>query len=65
MKLSQSQQKFIMSWGSLGSQWGMNKTLAQIHGLFLITNKALCTEDIMDALQISRGNVKHECAHAD
>jgi DNA-binding transcriptional regulator GbsR (MarR family) len=57
MKLSQSQQKFIMSWGSLGSQWGMNKTLAQIHGLFLITNKALCTEDIMDALQISRGNV--------
>ena len=57
MELSEGQQKFIMSWGSLGSQWGINKTMAQIHGLFLITNKALCTEDIMNALQISRGNV--------
>lgn len=57
MKLTQSQQKFVMSWGSLGSQWGVNKTMAQIHGLFLITDKAICAEDIMIALQISRGNV--------
>lgn len=57
MKLTEGQQKFIISWGSLGSQWGINKTMAQIHGLFLITNEAICTEDIMEALQISRGNV--------
>lgn len=56
MQLSEGQQKFVFSWGSLGSQWGMNKTLAQIHGLFLVTDEALCTEDIMEALQISRGN---------
>ncbi len=56
MKLTESQNKFIMSWGSLGSQWGMNKTLAQIHGLFLITDQALCTDEVMEALKISRGN---------
>lgn len=57
MKLTEGQRKFIISWGSLGSQWGINKTMAQIHGLFLITNEAICTEDIMEALHISRGNV--------
>ena len=57
MKLTEGQQKFIISWGSLGSQWGINKTMAQIHGLFIITNKPLCTDDIMEGLQISRGNV--------
>ena len=57
MKLTEGQQKFIISWGSLGSQWGINKTMAQIHGLFIITNNPLCTDDIMEGLQISRGNV--------
>ena len=57
MKLTENQNQFIVSWGSLGSQWGINKTLAQIHGLFIITQEAICTEDIMEALQISRGNV--------
>ena len=52
MKLTEGQQKFIISWGSLGSQWGINKTMAQIHGLFIITNKPLCTDDIMEGLQI-------------
>ncbi len=56
MKLSDGQYKFIMSWGSLGSQWGMNKTLAQIHGLFLVTEEALSTDEIMETLKISRGN---------
>ncbi len=56
MKLSEAQYRFIMSWGSLGSQWGMNKTLAQIHGLFLATEDALCTDEIMELLTISRGN---------
>ncbi len=57
MILTERQKKFVISWGSLGSQWGINKTMAQIHGLFLITNEPICTEDIMNALQISRGNV--------
>lgn len=57
MKLDEAQNKFIQSWGSLGSKWGINKTMAQIHGLFLITNEALSTEDIMERLHMSRGNV--------
>ncbi len=57
MKLNETQEKFIRSWGSLGSKWGLNKTLAQIHALFLITNEPLSAEDIMGKLKISRGNV--------
>ena len=57
MELSEGQQKFIMSWGSLGSQWGINKTMAQVHALLLVSTKPLSAEDIMETLQISRGNV--------
>ena len=57
MKLEEAQENFIKSWGSLGSQWGINKTMAQIHALFLITEEPICAEDIMNMLKISRGNV--------
>jgi len=57
MNLTQKQVEFIISWGSLGSKWGINKTLAQIHALFIISNESICTEDIMEGLQMSRGNV--------
>lgn len=56
MKLEDAKIDFIKSWGSLGSKWGINRTLAQIHALFLIEEKALSTEDIMELLKISRGN---------
>ncbi len=46
----------IQAWGSLGSSWGINRTMAQIHALLLISAESLSTEDIMKALQISRGN---------
>lgn len=57
MKLTETQIQFIKNWGSLGSKWGINRTLAQIHALFLITDISLSTEDIMKTLKISRGNV--------
>ncbi|MCB9276612.1 MAG: transcriptional regulator [Lewinellaceae bacterium] len=56
MKLEESKDKFIQSWGALGSSWGINRTMAQIHALLLISPEALSAEDIMEALQISRGN---------
>ncbi len=56
MQLEEAQHKFIQSWGSFGSQWGINRTMAQIHALFLITPESMSTEEVMDALQISRGN---------
>ncbi len=56
MKLTEQQQKFVQTWGSLGNNWGINKTMAQVHALLLISDKALSTEDMMEMLQISRGN---------
>ncbi len=56
MELNQQAEKFYQAWGSLGSNWGINKTMAQIHALLLISENALSTEDIMEKLKISRGN---------
>jgi DNA-binding transcriptional regulator GbsR (MarR family) len=56
MTLEQAKQEFIQAWGGLGSNWGINKTMAQIHALMLVSEEALSTEDVMDALMISRGN---------
>ena len=56
MEFSQAKNKFIQTWGALGSQWGINKTMAQIHALLLISPESISMEDIMDELHISRGN---------
>ena len=56
MQFKEAKNKFIQTWGALGSQWGINKTMAQIHALLLVAADPLSTEDIMDQLQISRGN---------
>jgi DNA-binding transcriptional regulator GbsR (MarR family) len=56
MKLTEAKQQFIQSWGVLGSQWGINRTMAQVHALLLISCKPLSTDDIMEELSISRGN---------
>jgi DNA-binding transcriptional regulator GbsR (MarR family) len=56
MQLEEAREKFVQSWGSLGTSWGINRTMAQIHSLLLITKKPLSAEDIMASLQISRGN---------
>ncbi|TWP23224.1 transcriptional regulator [Apibacter muscae] len=56
MELQEAKEKYIQTWGTLASQWGTNRTMAQIHALLLISPKALSTEEIMDELKISRGN---------
>lgn len=56
MELSQAKNKFIQTWGSLGSQWGISKTMAQIHALLIVSPEVLSMEDIMHELHISRGN---------
>lgn len=57
MKYTEAKDKFIQAWGSLGTSWGINRTMAQIHALLLISPDALSTEDIMEQLNASRGNV--------
>jgi len=56
MELAEGKQKFIEAWGKLGSEWGINRTMAQVHALLLISPVAMTTEEIMEALSISRGN---------
>lgn len=56
MELNEAREKFIQQWGALGSKWGINKTMAQIHALLLISSEPMSAEDVMAALQISRGN---------
>lgn len=57
MEIQEAKLKFIESWGKLGSDWGINRTMAQIHALLLIAPSAMCAEHIMSELEISRGNV--------
>jgi DNA-binding transcriptional regulator GbsR (MarR family) len=56
MKHSEAKEKFIETWGTLGSQWGVNKSIAQVQALLLISPSPLSTDDIMEELKISRGN---------
>ena len=49
--------KFICQWGKLCTNWGVNKTMGQIHALLLVANDAMCADDIMGQLSMSRGNV--------
>ena len=56
MEFREAKNKFVQTWGALGSQWGINKTMAQIHALLMVSNDSLSMEDIMSELQISRGN---------
>ncbi|MFZ4770268.1 MAG: GbsR/MarR family transcriptional regulator [Ferruginibacter sp.] len=57
MKLSEAKQQFISSWGAFGTQWGINRTMAQIHALLLVSTNPLTQDDMMEELSISRGNV--------
>jgi len=57
MQLEEAKLKYIHTWGSLATSWGINKTMAQVHALLLVSTKPLSAEDIMEILQISRGNV--------
>ncbi|MBI5708403.1 MAG: MarR family transcriptional regulator [Armatimonadetes bacterium] len=54
--LSAAQEQFILEWGRMSSMWGINRTMAQIHALLFITGDALSADEIIERLQISRGN---------
>ncbi len=57
MKLTEAKAQFISSWGAFGTHWGINRTMAQIHALLLISPDPITQDDIMEQLNISRGNV--------
>jgi len=56
-KLHEIQDLFIRRWGEMGAIWGINRTMAEIHALLFITGRPLCMDEVMERLNISRGNV--------
>jgi len=56
-KLSPVQRKFILHWGEMGTRWGVNRTVAQVHALLYLSPDPLNADDIVDALDVARSNV--------
>src|SRR5213082_3245668 len=56
-KLSPIQQKFILHWGEMGTRWGINRTVAQIHALLFLSPRPLNAEEIAQTLGVARSNV--------
>ncbi|MCW1885977.1 transcriptional regulator [Luteolibacter flavescens] len=54
--LKQARDEFVAQWGAMGSQWGINRTMAQIHAFLMTAPEAVDTDEVMAELQISRGN---------
>lgn len=55
--LSSVQQKFILHWGEMGTRWGINRTVAQVHALLYVSPKPLNADDIVATLAVARSNV--------
>jgi DNA-binding transcriptional regulator GbsR (MarR family) len=51
-----AQDRFVAVWGQMGGAWGISRTMAEVHALLFIVGEPMCTDDVMDRLQISRGN---------
>ena len=58
-RLNPIQQKFVLHWGEMGTRWGINRTVAQIHALLFISPKSLPAEDIAETLSVARSNVSN------
>ena len=57
MKLGDSALQFILHWGEMGTRWGVNRTVAQVHALLYLSLEALTAEEIADILSVARSNV--------
>lgn len=54
--ITKAQDRFIATWGQMGSTWGISRTMAEVHALLYIAGTPLCTDEVMERLAISRGN---------
>lgn len=59
MPLAPVEQKFILHWGEMGTRWGINRTVAQVHALLFLSPKPLHAEEIANALAVARSNVSN------
>jgi DNA-binding transcriptional regulator GbsR (MarR family) len=59
VKLPGPVERFILQWGDMGSQWGVNRSVSQIHALLYLSERPLTAEEIADALGLARSNVSN------
>ena len=57
MILSETSTQFILHWGEMGTRWGVNRTVAQVHALLYLSPESLTAEDIAETLSVARSNV--------
>ena len=57
MNLSATEQKFVLHWGEMGTRWGVNRTVAQIHALLFLAQQPMAAETIAETLGVARSNV--------
>jgi DNA-binding transcriptional regulator GbsR (MarR family) len=50
-------QKFILHWGEMGTKWGINRTVAQVHALLFLAPKPVPADEIAETLSVARSNV--------
>ena len=56
-KLTPVAQKFILHWGEMGTKWGINRTVAQVHALLFLAPKPIPADEIAETLAVARSNV--------
>ena len=57
MHLTENMQRYIVHWGEMGSRWGMNRSVAQIHALLYLSEQPLNADEIGETLGIARSNI--------
>ena len=57
MKITPSVEKYILHWGEMGTRWGVNRTVAQVHALLYLSPKPLAADEIVKLLSVARSNV--------
>src|SRR5947209_5983584 len=57
--LSPVEERFVLHWGEMGTRWGVNRTVAQIHALLFITGRPMNAEEIVEHLEVARSNVSN------
>src|SRR5258708_13514756 len=59
VKLPGAVERFILHWGDMGSQWGVNRSVAQIQALLYLSERPLTAEDIAATLGLARSNISN------
>jgi len=59
MKLTPTMEKFVLHWGEMGWRWGINRSVAQVHALLMLSPKPIAADEISETLDVARSNVSN------